>query len=190
MNYKRLKNRRSIRLKDYNYSQPGAYFVTMVAQNRKRLFGRIENGEIILNEFGKIVERAWMDLTSHYSNVKLDSHIIMPDHFHGIIVIFDPVEALMQFMNYINALNCSNNENRSREFDLSNVKYRRKMTLPLIIGRFKMVSAKRINLLRGTTGVRVWQRDYYERVIRNENELNRIRRYIVNNPDRKPRKRG
>jgi putative transposase len=80
--------RRSLRLGEYDYAQPGAYFVTAVAQNRECLFGEIESeGTIRLSLFGRIVERAWLDLSNHYRNVELDAFCIMPNHIHGIIVI-------------------------------------------------------------------------------------------------------
>jgi len=91
-----IHHRRSIRLQDYDYSSEGAYFVTMCTQNRECLFGEIVNGEMILNEYGKIVEQCRNDLPNHYDNIALDAYVIMPDHFHGIIFIVsvDSVDAL------------------------------------------------------------------------------------------------
>ncbi|MFZ0133658.1 MAG: hypothetical protein WAK95_14050, partial [Desulfobacterales bacterium] len=82
-----MNRRRSIRLKGYDYSQAGAYFVTICTQNRKCLFGEIEDGNLILNCHGQIVSDTWCDLSNHYFRVKLDHFIIMPNHFHGIIIL-------------------------------------------------------------------------------------------------------
>ena len=79
--------RRSIRLQGYDYSQPGWYFVTIVTHDRQNLFGRIENGKMILNDGGKIVRKCWLEIPDHYPNVNLDEFIVMPNHIHGIIDI-------------------------------------------------------------------------------------------------------
>ena len=80
-------HRDSIRLREYDYSRAGRYFITICAQNRKRLFGEIVDGQMVLNEYGKIVETEWNDLPNHYARVELDRHVVMPNHFHGIVVI-------------------------------------------------------------------------------------------------------
>ncbi len=164
----KLPQRKSIRLKGYDYSQPGAYFVTIVTQNRENLFGEIVDDKMILNEYGKIVDKFWHSLPEKYQNIELDEFIVMPNHIHGIIIINERViRELPQ------------RESPKRENDIKN---RRKMILPKIIGYFKMNTAKQINILRKTLGLPVWQRNYYEHIVRNEDELNRIREYIINNP--------
>jgi len=159
------KQRRSIRLKEYNYSQEGWYFVTICVNKRKHLFGRINISGMILNTFGMIVKHYWSNIPKRYPNVRIDQYIIMPNHIHGIIQILKDgitVEAIHESPQHI--------------------KHRRKMLLPKIIGYVKMNSAKSINKLRGKKGIAVWQRSYWDRIIRNEQELNRIRQYIVDNP--------
>jgi len=79
--------RRTIRLQDYDYSQAGAYFITVCTKNRECLFGEISDGKIVLNEFGQIVESVWLDLPKHYPNIELDAFVIMPNHIHGIVFI-------------------------------------------------------------------------------------------------------
>ena len=86
------KERRAIRLKYYDYSQAGAYFVTLCTHDRECLFGSIENSEMALNEYGRIVDFTWNDLVNHNSYIGLGGYVIMPNHFHGIIVI-NPVGA-------------------------------------------------------------------------------------------------
>ena len=158
------KNRRSIRLKGYDYSQAGAYFVTICAQNRQCLFGDIADGKMVLNKYGKIVADEWKKTAEIRREIELDEWIVMPNHFHAIVVMTDPVGAIHEL-----------------PLQMSQ-KQRRKMTLPKLIGRFKMLSSKRINKLRNTPGTKLWQRNYYEHIICNDDELHCTREYIINNP--------
>ncbi|MFW5862249.1 MAG: transposase [Spirochaetota bacterium] len=141
-----------------------------------------------LNEFGEISMRRWLEIPMHYTNVSLDEYIIMPDHVHGIIIINDVTNGTVGAIHESPPQRISsqqpispfpkNDTNGTDEYK----KQRRKMTLPKIIGRFKMNTAKQINQLRQTPGTTVWQRNYYEHIIRDEHELNRIRHYIAQNP--------
>jgi putative transposase len=157
-----IHNRRSIRLAGYDYSQAGMYFVTLVSQNRECLFGKILDSEIEINAFGRIVMDIWNWLSSQYPYVELDQCCIMPNHFHGIIVINDTRRG----------------GSRTAPTQPSTLS----KPLGRLIGAFKTVSTKQINNLRQTPGLVVWQRNYYEHIIRNEKELNRIRQYIIDNP--------
>jgi putative transposase len=149
--------RKPTRLKDFDYSTPGAYFVTIVAHDRKDPFGTIENGQMVLSAEGKLVRQAWFDLPRHYANVRLDEEdfVIMPNHAHGIVVLLDPA---------ISAGHLSG------------------CGLTEIIRAFKSFSAQRINQHRGISGVPVWQRSFYERILRDEGEWDRARKYILQNP--------
>ncbi len=169
-----IHHRRSIRLQGYDYSQNGAYYVTLCTQNRECLFGEIVKGEMILNEYGKIVEQCWNNLPNHYDNIELDAYVIMPNHFHGIILITDNVDNV----DNVGAIH----ELPLHESPIQSPQQRRKMLLPKIVGRFKMNSAKQINQMRNTPGISVWQRNYYEHFIRNDKSLENIRNYIINNP--------
>ena len=158
----KIHHRRSIRLKEYDYSQAGAYFVTIVAWQREVLFGEIVNGEMVLNDFGKIAAEKWEWLETQYEYVELGAWIIMPNHHHGILVIHD-------------------GRGGSRPAPTPPTKHK---PLGGLIGAFKTVSTKQINLLRDTEGQVVWQRNFYEHIIRNEAEMDRISRYIESNPMR------
>jgi putative transposase len=159
-----LHHRKSIRLKGYDYSSPGEYFVTICAYQREDVFCTIVNQSVYLSPAGDIVKRHWVEIPKHFENVDLDEFIIMPNHIHGIIVLTEPVGAI-------------------HESPLPKTQQqRRTMTLSKIIGRFKMSSAKEINLLHNTPGHHVWQRNYYEHIIRSDRELTNIREYIINNP--------
>jgi REP-associated tyrosine transposase len=146
---KRAKQRRkTIRLKGYDYSQAGAYFVTICARNRSCLFGEIVDGEMRSNACGRIVGDSWQWLPHRFAYVEVDAWIVMPNHLHGILVIHDDAY----------------------------------QPLARLIGAFKTVSARRINIHRDMQGASVWQRGYYEHVVRDEKSLNRIRQYIADNP--------
>jgi putative transposase len=155
-----LHNRHSIRLRDYDYTQPGAYFITVCAHERACLFGDIADGEMRLNEYGRVATECWNDLPKHYSHIELDAFVVMPNHVHGIIVLTDVVVGA--------GLRPAPTTPKHHG-------------LPEIVRAFKSFSARRINEGRNTSGIPVWQRNYYEHVVRGESELNTIRHYIVNN---------
>ena len=164
-------NRRSIRLRGYDYSQAGAYFVTVCAHDRMCLFGEIMDGKMHLNDAGRMVEKWWLALNRKFSTMETDEYIVMPNHFHGIVVIVGadlcvcpvPVGAHAGVGAHTGA------------------------PLPAIIQWFKTMTTN--EYIRGVktsgwlpfTG-KLWQRNYYEHIIRNEESLNHIREYIANNP--------
>lgn len=155
-----IHHRRSIRLKGYDYSQAGAHFVTICTQSRKCLFGEITDKEMRLNEAGIILQAAWDALPDHYPFVELDAWIIMPNHVHGIIVLGDEVEAGLK--------------------PAPTTKTRHELSE--IVRALKSFSSRRINERHRTSGEKLWQRNYWEHIVRNESELNRSREYIRNNP--------
>jgi REP element-mobilizing transposase RayT len=146
--------RRSIRLKWHDYSQNGAYFITICTQKRACLFGEIQNNAMILNKMGTIVFDTWYDLPNHNSHVLLDEFVIMPNHIHGIVMIGE-----------------AGSEPAPTRHGLSE-----------IVRQLKTFSSARINNLRNSHGIPVWQRNYYEHVIRNEKSFHAIREYIRYNP--------
>ena len=180
----KIHHRRSIRLKGYDYSQTGAYFVTIVAWQREMLFGEIMNGKMLMNRCGQIVRKAWFDLPNHYRHGELGAFVIMPNHVHGIIVLNDGVSRGGSPLTDKTILSDETNAGKN---PLPIKQTRPYMTekrhgLPEIVRAFKSFSARRINALRYTEGIPVWQRNYYEHVIRNEREMDRIARYIESNP--------
>ena len=175
-------NRRSIRLKNYDYSKSGAYFITICTKNRQCLFGEIVNGEMILNDGGKIVEKCWIDIPEHFPNAILDEFIIMPNHIHGIIILneldFDNVGANM----VVNVgANMVVDEGANNHSPLRNDRpHGTTRTIGSIIRGFKIGVTK---WFRQNSNIKtVWQRNYYDHIIRNEIELIKIRKYIINNP--------
>ena len=154
--------RKALRLPDYDYSQPGAYYVTVVTKQRYCLFGEVVCGEMRLNSFGRTVMECWDDLVRHYPSVQLDEFVVMPNHVHGIILLKEDLEI---------SVGPGSASVRSERHGL-----------PEIVRAFKSFAARRINELSATPGARVWQRNYYEHIVRNERELRLIRRYVANNP--------
>ncbi len=148
--------RRSIRLREYDYSSPGAYFVTICTHNRECIFGEIVGQQMNLSPFGEIVNKYWSDLPNHYHGVNLDEIRVMPNHLHGIILIIDNHIESIKPVGVIHELPLRGSREQADMAD------RRRMLIPKIIGRFKMTSAKAINELRKTLGVPVWQRNYYD----------------------------
>ena len=158
--------RRSLRLKGYDYSQTGAYFITLCTHNRECLFGDIIVGagskpaHMALNECGEIVKRIWNDLPNHIVGIELNDFGIMPNHIHGIITIVG-----------MGVKRAGLEPAPTGQLGLSE-----------IVRQLKTFSARRINENRGTPGVPVWQRNYYEHIIRNERSYADITSYIENNP--------
>jgi len=166
-------HRRSIRLKGYDYSQPGAYFITLCIHDRWiRMFGDVDNGKMVLNDCGVIADEWIGKLFGRFSDTTVDSYVIMPNHVHLILrIVAGPVVGAIHELPL------------QRETDNESYrKNRRVMTIPKIIGYYRMNTGKHINTIRQTPGNPVWQRNYWEHIIRDENEHCRIRQYIVNNP--------
>ncbi|MGP1386464.1 MAG: transposase [Thainema sp.] len=162
-----IHHRRSIRLKDYDYSQAGVYFVTICTQGRECLLGEVVNGALSLSQYGVIVEQVWHQIPLHFQFVTLDAAVIMPNHFHGIIVISEESFLIKQ-----------------ESKDLVSKQNSKKPTLGQIVAYFKYQSTKLINAARDLTGVKFWQRNYYEHIIRSEGSLAQLRTYIEQNPQK------
>jgi putative transposase len=169
-----IHHRRSIRLKGYDYTQPGAYFITICTYQRMHVFGEIVNGEMILNDAGKIARDEWFKTAELRSYVKLyeDEFVIMPNHGHGIIWIEDEnVGALPR--------NAQPLRVEQRSAPTKTVQPR---SLGAIVRAYKSAVTHAINASENQRGAVLWQRNYYDHIIRNDRELNNIRWYIVNNP--------
>jgi REP element-mobilizing transposase RayT len=172
--------RRSIRLREYNYAQAGAYFVTIVTQDRVCLFGEVVDGEMMLNEFGRIVHAVWDDLPNHYPAVECGVFVVMPNHVHGIIVLDGGGVGESDVGAGFKPARSGPTPSTTPRAGLKPAPTR--TGLSEIVRAFKTFSARRIKEIRGAYGLSVWQRNYYEHVVRNEEDLNRIHEYIVNNP--------
>lgn len=165
-----IHHRRSIRLKGYDYSQAGAYFITICVQDRACLFGKIINGKMILNEMGQIAYDEWLKTSELRKNVELDVFVIMPNHIHGIIIL-----------NGRGELHSPNNNTPNTNSGECNSPLRGPSNnIGAIVRGYKSSVTKRLNLLN--IGCAVWQRNYHEHIIRDEQSYQRISDYIINNP--------
>ena len=214
-----IHHRRSIRLKRYDYTQRGAYFVTICTHQRNCLFGEIVDGEIKLNTNGEIARGSWLSIPRHFKNVELDEFVIMPNHLHGIIIIESSEVAgealanqdLSQSFSEVAGEALANqdfsqlfsevagealaNQDFSKQQNLSGqcfaptvhtgetvkINGTKPQSLAAITQNYKSVSTRQINRMNKAKGNVIWQRNYYEHIIRNEEALNNIREYIVNN---------
>jgi putative transposase len=165
--------RRSLRLKGYDYTRVGAYFVTIVTERRNCLFGSIIDGAICLTSVGRIVQSVWNELPKHFSGIDTDVFVVMPNHVHGIICIADNPRVL------VGAQHAAPSKHRVP----SNPNVQ-PSSLGAIIRSFKSAVSKLYNEERGRSGLGIWQRNYYEHIIRDEKALISIREYIATNPAR------
>ena len=164
--------RRTIRLKGYDYSKSGAYFITVCTRNRKCLFGHVINCEMRLNTLGDIVAEEWLRSQELRCEIQLDAFVIMPNHIHGIVIITDDNDS-----DIVGATGRSPLHTGSKQAHGPT-----KHSLGSFIAGFKSAVTKRINILRRSPGTPIWQRNYYEHIIRHDDELNHLRSYIANNP--------
>jgi REP-associated tyrosine transposase len=216
-----LHNRRSIRLPGYEYTRPGAYFITIVTYNRRHIFGDIAAGEMRLNACGIIARMEWLKTAVIRREIELDEFVVMPDHLHAIVIVKKRDDDFAvdggQFVGAggiptvgADGRQCAGADDIPTvradggqyvgADDIPTVRAdggryvvgaegrpplrRLPRSLGSIIAGYKSAVTARINRQRQTPGVPVWQRNYYDRIVRNENELFRFREYIRNNPIR------
>ena len=168
-------SRRSLRLRGYDYSQGGAYFVTICTESRRCLFGAIKDGQMELNAIGTMIQRVWSGLAEHYVALEADEFIVMPNHLHGILVLTraDPTTRAED----------RQEPGRARQEPAPTGG----LSLHEIIRRFKTFTANQYRQGLSSPGSspmegQLWQRNFYEHVIRNERDLAAIREYIATNP--------
>ncbi|NCC99824.1 MAG: transposase [Bacteroidia bacterium] len=186
---------RSIRLKGYDYSQSGLYFITICCQNKACIFGHIENGIMIMNHAGQMVENEWLRLPQRFHNIQSHEFIVMPNHFHAILEIVGSTPTVDQ--------NITNPVGSTLVVDLNNIDNGQpqgiaptiapttenptEKTIGEIVGAFKSITT--VEYVRGVKknnwqaiDKRLWQRNYHEHIIRNEQSYINISNYIINNP--------
>ena len=149
-----LPDRKTQRLKNYDYSQKGYYFINICTHNKEHLFGKIMDGQVVLNKYGSIAQQELANIPMRYANVELNKFVVMPNHIHIILIVND-FGSLTE---------------RSRPFP----------TVPKIIGLYKSGVSRLIRELRA--GVTVWQKSYYDHIIRTEEDYQDIWQYIDTNP--------
>ena len=157
----RSAERKNPRMKQWNYSSEGWYFVTICVKNRAHVFGNVRKGKMRFNKWGKIAHECWQQIPIHFPGVEIDQFVIMPNHVHGIVVLRDDFRRNKACLVPIN---------------------RREMKLSTIIGSFKSVTTKKINS-NIQNDIFAWQRSFHDHIIRSERELINIQNYIFFNPD-------
>jgi REP-associated tyrosine transposase len=164
--------RRSTRLPDYDYAGRGGYFVTLCTQGRMCLFGKVAEGKMLPNPLGEIVRDEWFKTADIRPHMRLHDaeFVVMPNHIHGIIwILRDPSST------FVRATGRSPRQSPCGP---------RPGSIAAIVAGFKSATTSRINRMRNTPGAPVWQRNYFEHIIRPGESLERIRRYILENPPR------
>jgi len=169
----------SARLKNWDYSREGYYFITICAKNRQGYFGRINNYQIELSKIGIMANKYWQAIPDHFSNVLLDEFIIMPNHIHGIVVIKNRPNKINQSLN-VDGKYGQRNKFGPKNKQMSKISPKPN-SLSVIIRSYKSICTREINSLPNKIFF-AWQPRFYDRIIRNESELNRIRKYIRENP--------
>ena len=154
--------RKSVRLSGHDYASPGAYFVTVCTHGRACLFGEVHDGHVHLSLPGDIVRATWHDLPRHLPDVEVDALVVIPNHVHGILALHGRGTACR-----------APSEAFGRPVPGS---------IPTIVRSFKSSATREVNRLRGTPGAAVWQRGYFEHIIRTTDDLDRLRRYVESNP--------
>jgi REP element-mobilizing transposase RayT len=177
-----IHHRRSIRLKGYDYSQAGLYFVTICVKNRECLFGNIADGEMILNDAGQMVESEWLKLPERFTNIVLHEYIVMPNHFHAILQIVGATLVAAQNNTVAQNNMIDATEKRQPQGIAPTSK-----TVGDMVGAFESITT--VEYIRGVKNKnwkpfdgKLWQRNYWEHIICNEKSYQTISDYIINNP--------
>lgn len=198
-----IHQRKSIRLKNYDYSKEGLYFITICTENKEKLFGEIVNNNITLNNAGQMIEKIWFEIPKFYKGFKLHEFIVMPNHIHGIIEIIEKVgddshisPIIINNNSHISpdstasltgkiqrTHNVSNQQGEYRDSPLP----RKQISISELIQRFKILTTNNyIKMVKNNElpsfNKRVWQRNYYENIIKNEKRYLQVIEYIKNNP--------
>ncbi|HXX35432.1 MAG TPA: transposase [Thermodesulfobacteriota bacterium] len=163
-----MRERKPIRLRNYDYSHSGYYFVTVCTQHRKEWFGKVRNGQMELNIFGEIAEDLWTEIPGHFGYVRVDEFAVMPNHVHGVLIIERDLVG--------NAYMRSHQGNAS----MHSLHDKTKMLLSKVVQQYKASVTRRINS-SGTDDRFVWQKSFYDHIVRSEKSLGLIREYIQNN---------
>lgn len=164
--------RKSPRLHGYDYTQEGAYFVTICTYGREHLFGDVVDGNMQLSEMGQLAHDLWMSISNHRTNVELDVFVVMPNHVHGIVLIFDQPQNHVGLRRASAVVSPVSTISRGAGSG----------TLGAIVGAYKSAVTRSINKTLGLRAPIVWQESFHDHIIRNEHSLNSIRQYVDTNP--------
>ena len=170
----------SSRLKKWDYRSEGSYFITICTKYMDPVFGHVDSGKMILSEMGNIVDKYWRDIQNHFPFLQLDEYVVMPNHIHGIIII-PPVETLhcnvfLESKKTVveSTIMAGKNQRMSKISP-------KKGSISAIIRSYKSICTKPVNQ-KLNSRINLWQPRFWDHIIRSENDLIRIRKYIKNNP--------
>ena len=184
-------NRHSIRLPGYDYANPGAYFLTILTHKKEHLFGKVIKGVVQLSPLGEIAQEQWEKIPTHFSNVLLDAFVIMPNHIHGVLVITEGLAdtgkgkgKAFERYNTPNIFRSNALPIQSKSGSNASPKQLGSQpgSIPAIIQNYKSITSRKINKLLNSPGSTIWHRNYFEHIIRDEEDFNRIQQYIQENP--------
>jgi putative transposase len=184
-----IHHRKSIRLKGYDYSRKGLYFVTICCKNRACLFGKIESGEMFLNDAGNMIEKWYFELENKFPDIKCQEMIVMPNHIHFIIENTSDIATVRANLGV--RPDDTGQTHRSAPTETSEQIFGEHIGSPLhrVIQWFKTMTTN--EYIRGVKNLgwepfykKLWQRNYWEHIIRNENSYQNISNYIINNPSK------
>ncbi len=167
-----LPDRRSVRMRTYDYATAGIYFVTVCTHGKRCVLGRVTNDRVVLSRIGAIVDECWRAIPEHFAGVELHEFVVMPNHLHGLIILPEAPRAQ-------HAVPLRNKDVLAPERSFGAM---RPGELSAIVRSFKSACTKRVNRLRRTSGRTLWQRGYYEHVVRDADDLEQLQRYIIENP--------
>ncbi len=162
------KRRRSVRLRGFDYSQPGSYFITICTAGKKRILGTVQDRKMILSRAGKVVRDAWFDLPRRFPSVGLGEFVVMPNHVHAVVGLAQPIHPA--------AKGAPSSAPTTGKAGFAHPR------LGDVIRVFKSLSAIEVNRVLGHSGEALWQRSYHEHIIRHGKDYDQIRKYIADNP--------
>lgn len=164
-----LPHRKQLRLRGYDYAFPGVYFVTICSAGKRPVFGSVNEGKTVLSSIGEIVRSEWIALAERFAGLVLDEFVIMPNHLHGVLAFVGDAGGASPSPTTTNTAMSPGRASPSP-------------TLFEVIGAFKSISTIKVNKLMGRRGVPLWQRSYYEHIVRTGEDVRKIQRYILENP--------
>jgi putative transposase len=193
-----LPRRRSVRLKGFDYTQPSAYFLTICARDSKQLFGEVILGEMKLNALGKIVDQCWREIPDHFPNITIVAHMVMPNHLHGIVTIRerlapgrdDSTETVVHVKEGTVVPGEDVAKHQRRAQHAAPLRKRKpfavvaSQSISALVRSFKAATTKQIREQLGKREVQIWQRGYFEHIIRDERDFRNASDYIRLNPIR------
>ena len=168
-----MRERKRTRLKNYDYSQGGYYFVTVCTEKREEWFGKIEDGEMCFSKFGKVAKDFWAEIPLHFQHIRIDEFSVMPNHVHGILIIEEDLVGNLVGNAYMRS--------HKRNAFMHSLQDKTKMLLSKIIQQYKSSVTRKINSMQNDFKFE-WQKSFYDHIIRSKKSLENIRKYTHSNP--------